>query len=282
MRARHPFETAGASLDATAVARLLDDDRIGYLSEMMDFPGVLKRSPEVMEKIAAALERGKPIDGHAPGLRGESAARYVAAGITTDHECFTMEEAIDKIRAGCKIAIREGSAARNFDALQELIDQYPQFCMLCSDDKHPDELLLGHINQVAARAIAAGRDLMNVLQVACVNPVHHYGLDVGLLREDDPADFIVVDDLVHFTVNQTYIAGELVAQRGECLMPKVSTETLNQFVADPIDEQVLAVEALTPNIRVIEAIDGQLITHAIVHPARLSMEWPLPICNETY
>ncbi|WP_146513567.1 adenine deaminase [Rubripirellula amarantea] len=258
------FETAGGCLDVAAVTRLLDDDRIGYLSEMMDFPGVLNRNPQVMQKIAAALERGKPVDGHAPGLRGEAAARYIAAGITTDHECFTIDEALDKINAGCKIAIREGSAARNFDALQSLIDQYPQSCMLCSDDKHPDELLLGHINQVAARAIAAGRDLMNVLQVACVNPVEHYRMEVGLLREGDPADFIVVDDLIHFGANQTYIGGELVAQRGQCLMPNVPTETINHFEANPISEDALAIRARSQKIRVIEAIDGQLITNSIV------------------
>ena len=154
------FETAGAKLDAVDTAKLMADPRIGYLSEMMDFPGVLNGDQEVAAKIKAALDLGKPVDGHAPGLRGEDAAKYVAAGITTDHECFTREEAIDKLKAGCKIAIREGSAARNFDALQTLIDDYPESCMLCSDDKHPDEFLLGHINQLVARAIREGRDLM--------------------------------------------------------------------------------------------------------------------------
>ena len=180
------FETSDAALDVEAVAKLLADSRIGYLSEMMDFPGVLKRDAAVMRKIKAALEQGKPVDGHAPGLRGEDAASYVTAGITTDHECFTRAEAEDKLAAGCKIAIREGSAARNFDALCSLIDDYPNACMLCSDDKHPDEFLLGHIDRLVARAVAAGSDLMNVLRVACVNPVEHYKLDVGLLRVGDP------------------------------------------------------------------------------------------------
>ncbi|KAA1259615.1 Adenine deaminase [Rubripirellula obstinata] len=257
------FETAGAILDAAAVTELLDNDQIGYLSEVMDFPGVLQRAPEVMAKINAAIARGKPIDGHAPGLRGDDAANYVAAGITTDHECVCIDEALDKIRVGCKIAIREGSAARNFDALQKLIDQHPDSCMLCSDDKHPDELLLGHINQVAARAIAAGRDLMNVLQVACINPIKHYRLDVGMLRVGDPADFIVVHDLVKFDVAKTYIDGELVAQDGRCMTDAVKPQSINQFVADPIDEEMLQVKALSSKMRVIEAIDGQLMTNSL-------------------
>ena len=202
------FETSGATLDADAVAKLLADPRIGYLSEVMDFPGVLRRDEQIMAKIAAAQKHNKPVDGHAPGLRGQEAADYIAAGISTDHECFTLDEALDKIAAGCKIAIREGSAARNFDALVSLIDSHPESCMLCSDDKHPDEFLLGHINQLAARAVAAGCDLMNVLNVACLNPVEHYGLEVGTLRLGEPADFIVTEDLINFKVQETYIDGE--------------------------------------------------------------------------
>ncbi|MFK7766614.1 MAG: adenine deaminase [Mariniblastus sp.] len=255
------FETAGATVDSEAVSKLLQDPRIGYLSEMMDFPGVLNGSAEVIKKIQHARDNGKPVDGHAPGLRGEHAAKYIAAGITTDHECFTIEEALDKISAGCKIAIREGSAARNFDALQPLIDSHPDSVMLCSDDKHPDEFLFGHINQLAARAIAAGRDLMNVLTVACVNPVKHYNLDVGLLQVGDPADFIVVENLKDFQVNQTYIDGKLVFENGECLLPTVTPETINQFSASPISADDLQVTATGAQMRVIQAIDGQLITH---------------------
>jgi adenine deaminase len=263
------FETAGATLDAKETAKLLADPRIGYLSEMMDFPGVLNGDPEVIAKIKAAQELGKPVDGHAPGLRGDEAAKYVSAGITTDHECFTREEAIDKLKAGCKIAIREGSAARNFEALQILIDEHPEFCMLCSDDKHPDELLLGHINQLAARAVAAERDLMNVLQVACVNPVNHYGLDVGLLRVGDPADFIVVDDLTGFNVTATYLDGEVVYKNGNSLLTVPAPETVNQFSATPLAAEQLAIKAQSSTIRVMEAIDGQLITNSLKRPCRI-------------
>jgi len=264
------FETAGARLDAVETAKLLADPRIGYLSEMMDFPGVLNGNPEVAAKIKAALDLGKPVDGHAPGLRGEEAAKYVAAGITTDHECFTREEAIDKLKAGCKIAIREGSAARNFDALQTLIDDYPESCMLCSDDKHPDELLLGHINQLVARALSAGRDLMNVLTVACVNPVNHYGLDVGLLRVGDPADFIVVDDLKGFKVAATYLDGELVSENGQSLLTVPAPETVNNFAATSFLPKQLAIKAKSLTVRVIEAIDGQLITNHLTKPCPIA------------
>lgn len=262
-----PFETAGAQLDVAATERLLNLPDIGYLSEMMDFPGVLNRSDAVMAKIQAAKARGKPVDGHAPGLRGPEAEKYFGAGISTDHECFTLEEGLDKLKAGCTIAIREGSAARNFAALWPLIDSHTNNVMLCSDDKHPDELLLGHINQLAARAIALGCDLMNVLQVACVNPVRHYGINVGLLQVGDPADFIVVRDLQKFHVIETYLDGHKVAQNGQSLMPIVDAEPLNRFVARPIQSSQLRVPASTDRIRVIRALDGQLITLADVRDA---------------
>ena len=263
------FETGGAKLDVDAVTKLLDDSRIHYLSEMMNFPGVLNRDPEVMAKINASLQRGKPVDGHAPGLRGEDAAKYVSAGITTDHECTTREEAIDKLKAGCKIAIREGSAARNFDALESLIDDYPGQVMFCSDDKHPDELLLGHIDQLAARAVANGRDVMNVLQACSRNAVEHYGLDVGLLQPGDAADFVVVENLETFQVRETFIAGNCVARNGMSLLPEVEPTTVNHFNANPIQAPDIGVLAKSTRIRIIEAIDGQLITRSIVGDATI-------------
>ena len=263
------FETAGATLDADDVASLLADPRIGYLSEVMNFPGVLSGSEEVLAKIAAAQRLGKPVDGHAPGLRGETVARYVAAGITTDHECVELDEAIDRIGVGCRVAIREGSAARNFDTLQPLIDRYPNDCMLCSDDKHPNDLLLGHMNQLVARAIAAGSDPMNAIRCATLNPVRHYGLQSGLLQVGDPADFVVTDNLEDFRVRATYIAGQQVAADGESLLPETDAEILNVFRAEPINVAALAVRAETERLRVIEAIDGQLITRARVENASI-------------
>ena len=165
------FETAGATLTAEDVDALLARPEINYLSEMMNFPGVLFRDEEVMKKIASAKKYGKPVDGHAPGLRGEDAKKYIDAGISTDHECFTAEEALDKLKFGMKILIREGSAAKNFEALAPLLHEHYKQMMFCSDDKHPDSLELGHINQLCARAVAKDIDLFKVLQVACVNPV---------------------------------------------------------------------------------------------------------------
>ncbi len=258
------FETAGATITTAEVEALLDDDRIGYLSEMMNFPGVLMGDVECLAKIKAAKERGKPIDGHAPGLRGEKAAQYVAAGMTTDHECFTIEEARDKLAAGCKISIREGSAARNFDALAPLIAERPGEVMLCSDDKHPDELEVGHINLLLRRAVAGGADVFDALNAACQTPVTHYSLPVGLLRPGDSADFVEVDSLTEFNVRRTWIDGDLVAENGQTLLPRIEPAVANNFVPREVTHQELMLPTTgSLSLRVIEAIDGQLITNEL-------------------
>lgn len=263
------FETAGAIVDADTVDALLQRPEIRYLSEMMNFPGVLYKDPEVMQKIDSAHRYGKPVDGHAPGLRGEDARKYIDAGISTDHECFTIEEALDKLQHGMKIIIREGSAARNFEALAPLIDQYPDAVMFCSDDKHPDSLAAGHINDLCARAIAKGLDLYHVLQVACINPVLHYKLPVGLLRAGDPADLIVVEDLTAFRVKATYINGQLVATEGRSLIEPIHSDIINHFNCAPVDAAALALPVdqypqENGKIPVIEALDGQLITNKLM------------------
>jgi adenine deaminase len=261
------FETAGAAIDVNEVARLLENPRIGYLSEMMNYPGVLSGDKDVLAKIAAAQSLGKPVDGHAPGLRGEQAAAYIAAGITTDHECFTKDEALDKLRAGAMILIREGSAARNFDALCTLIDEFPEMCMLCSDDKHPDELLAGHINVLVRRAFEQGLDPFNVLRAACVNPVLHYGMNVGLLRPGDDADFIEVGSLERMDVLRTYIRGELVAEHGQTTIPRVEPRAVNRFQGRARTRDEFRIRATGEMLNVIEAIDGQLITRRLVEKA---------------
>lgn len=262
------FETAGASLDAAAVKALLEKPEIKYLSEMMNFPGVLNQDPEVMQKIRAAHALNKPIDGHAPGLRGATAKAYIEAGISTDHECFTKEEALDKLEHGMKIIIREGSAAKNFEALIELLEDHPNLIMFCSDDKHPDSLEAGHINQLCARAVAKGIDLFIVLRAASVNPVLHYDLDMGLLCEGDDADFIVTDDLTNFIIKQTYINGQLVAENGKSLIASVPEIAINQFdcAAIAAEDLIIAANAypvIEGKIPVMEALDGQLITNKL-------------------
>ena len=262
------FETAGAVIDSEAITKLLASPDIYYLSELMNFPGVLHQDAEVMQKIKAAYAIGKPVDGHAPGLMGDLAKQYIAAGISTDHECFTIEEALDKLSFGMHILIREGSAAKNFEALYELIDDHPKKIMLCSDDKHPDSLLEGHINQLCARAVAKGINIFNVLRAACINPVIHYQLPTGFARVNDPANFILVENLQYFKVIETYIDGLLVAKDGHSLIEPVQATTINQFNAHPIAISDLQLPVITyPSkdgmVPVIHAIDGQLITNLV-------------------
>jgi len=255
------FETAGGVVDSKDVARLLDMPEVCYLAEVLNYPGVLFEDPEVMAKIRAAQDRGKPIDGHAPGLRGTDAARYAAAGITTDHECVSYDEAREKIGYGMKILIREGSAAKNFDALIPLLDEFPDRVMFCTDDSHPNTLRIGHINLHARRAVARGCDLMNVLRASSMNVVDHYRLNVGLLQEGDRADFCIVDSLHQFNVAETWVSGLCVARKGESLLPRAEEFPVNRFQCEPIDASALRVRAVNTKVRVIGVEDGQLVTH---------------------
>ena len=278
------FETAGAALRSDDVDVLLQNDDIYYLSEMMNFPGVLFGDEEVYKKIAAAKKYGKPVDGHAPGLRGDDAKKYIEASpnpsqggalepaenntpvISTDHECFTAEEALDKLKYGMKILIREGSAAKNFEALIDLMHEHYPMMMFCSDDKHPDSLALGHINQLCQRAVAKGIDVFKVLQAACINPVKHYKMNIGLLREGDAADFIVVEDLVNFNVLKTFIDGELIAEKGETKIKTNKSSLLNNFDCDEkaIADFKFQISDFGETVYAIEALDGQLITNKII------------------
>jgi len=268
------FETAGAHLDAEAVGKLLERKEIGYLSEMMNFPGVLMKDAEVKAKIEAAKKLGKPVDGHAPGLMGDDALQYFAAGISTDHECFTYEEGLEKAKLGVKILIREGSAARNYDALHPLIKLYPELIMFCSDDKHPDDLIEGHINLLVARSVKLGYDVFDVLRAACIHPVQHYGLAVGLLEEGDAADFIRVDNLETFNVLETYIDGTCVAKNGESLIEHLPSETPNIFKVQEKKSQDFAIKVNSKKVRIIKALDGEIVTQAEVDE--------LPIADGNY
>ncbi len=263
------FETAGAVIDSEQIKELMAHPDIYYLAEMMNYPGVLFDDAEVLKKIEWAKYYGKPVDGHAPGLRGEPIKKYIAAGITTDHECFTYDEAQEKLSLGMKVIIREGSAAKNFNALIDLLPEHYENMMFCSDDKHPDDLIVGHINLLCARAVAKGMDIFKILQMACVNPVHHYKMNVGLLQENDTADFIVVEDLINFNVKQTYINGELVAENGQSFVKHVPFETPNNFNVSAKELIDFAVPSLALKIRVIEALEGQLITKEIHHKSFL-------------
>ena len=257
------FESAGAVIDSNDIEKLLQNPEIKYLAEMMNYPGVLFDDEEVLKKIALAVAYNKPVDGHAPGLKGDDITTYIAAGITTDHECYTYDEALEKLQKGMKILIREGSAAKNFEALIDLLPEHYEHMMFCSDDKHPDDLLLGHINELCSRAVAKEIDLFKVLQVACINPVKHYKLDVGLLQKDDPADFIVVEDLKNFNVLQTFIDGSLVAENGVSFVETENFKVLNNFNTTFKKVSDFEFHSASEKIQVIEAFDGELITKGI-------------------
>ncbi|RLD89590.1 MAG: adenine deaminase [Bacteroidetes bacterium] len=259
-----PFETAGFELGVEQLDELLAKDEIKYMSEMMNFPGVINRDEFVMRKLEVAKKYGKPIDGHAPGVKGEDARKYIEAGISTDHECFTMEEALEKINYGMKIQIREGSAAKNFEALIELMQDYPDKVLFCSDDKHPDDLAEGHINQLVIRAIKKGYNPMSVLKSAILNPIDHYDLEVGALQTGDPADMIIVDNLNDFRVLATYVNGTLIARNGKTLIRSVTETVPNNFHAEPVSTVDISVSPHGNKLKVMEALDGQLITN-IVH-----------------
>jgi adenine deaminase len=257
------FETAGAIIDVEGVDALLRKKEIKYLAEMMNWPGVLFNDPTVMAKLALTKKYHKVIDGHAPGLMSDQARHYAAAGISTDHECFTAAEALDKLNFGMNIIIREGSAAKNFEALINLMHEHADNMMFCSDDKHPDSLEEGHINVLVKRALAKGIDLFKVLKAACINPINHYGLHVGQLRKGDPADFIVVNNLQDFNILQTFINGELVADNGHTKIMRVKSMIINNFSAALRNVSDFYLPAASNRIRVIEALDGQLVTNEL-------------------
>jgi adenine deaminase len=257
------FETAGAMIDSNDIDKLLGRKEIVYLAEMMNFPGVIYKDDEVLKKIAFAKHHRKPIDGHAPGLRGEEMKTYFDAGISTDHECFMYDEALEKLKHGVKIMIREGSAAKNFETLIPLLDHFPEQIMFCCDDKHPDNLIEGHINQHVKRALEKGHDLFNTLRAASYNVIKHYQLPVGLLQVGDTADFIEIDSIDDFTILRTYICGKLVAENGKSLLPVLDAPLVNNFNCGIKQPSDFKIKTESETIRVIEVLEGQLITNEI-------------------
>lgn len=264
------IETSGAVLDADDIERLMARDDIGFLGEMMNYVGVLAGDEQVMKKIAAAQRYGKRIDGHAPGLTGAERDKYVSAGISTDHECSTLEEGRSCIKAGMKVIIREGSAAKDYERLKPLIGENPGHVMLCTDDCHPDDLVRGHINAIVKRAIADGYDLFDILQAACVNPQHHYQLKWGLLQKGDPATFIMVDNIgPHFRVQHTMVNGVEVfsfnsssgAIHAQALTDDEIVAFPNRFVAAPITVDDIRLDISSGDTaHIINATDGSLLT----------------------
>lgn len=258
------FETSGAILDSRAVDELLSMDDIKYLGEMMNYPGVIFNDNEVLAKINSAQRHNKPIDGHAPLLSGDDLVKYCKSGITTDHECSALQEAREKVALGMTILIREGSAAKNFDALIPIIEESPENVMFCSDDMHPHELINGHINSLVKKSISLGYNILDVLKSATLNPIKHYNLEVGLLQKNDPADFIIVDNLVDFNVLKTYIDGKLVAENNKSLIPENDVELINNFVAENVDIDDFKIYDEGKNVKIISVINGELLTEKTI------------------
>jgi len=271
-----PFETSGYSIGPDEVNSLLAQEEIGFLGEVMNVSGVLANNSDVLRKIESAVRFGKPIDGHAPGLQGNNLVKYVSAGISTDHETLSYEEGREKLSLGMKLLIREGSATGNMDILLPLLNEYPDLCMFCSDDKHPNDLITGHINVMVKKAIQNGIDVFTTLQCACINPVSHYRLPVGLLREGNPADFLVVDNLKDFTIHETYINGVLVAQEGKTLSNHIIGERVNNFSASTKSISDFVVQAASDKMKVILAIDGILITETSVILPKINKDYVVP------
>ena len=261
------YESAGAIINSEDIKELMSNPDILYLAELMNYPGVIYDDAEVLKKIAWAKHNNKPVDGHAPGLSGNDLTKYIATGISTDHECFTYDEGLEKLQKGMKVLIREGSAAKNFEALIDLLPEHFENMMFCSDDKHPDDLLEGHINQLCARAIVKEIDVFKVLQVACVNPVKHYNLNIGLMQVGDPADCIVVEDLKSFKTLQTFINGELVYDNGISKIKSVDFKNLNNFDTDKKEVLDFKFKSSAKQIRVIEALEGLLVTNELIEDA---------------
>ena len=258
------FETSGATLNSNDIEELMSSADIKYLGEMMNYPGVIFNDDEVMKKIESAHHHNKPIDGHAPLLSGDDLKKYCASGISTDHECSSVEEAMEKISLGMKIQIREGSAANNFDNLISIIKDYPDSVMFCTDDAHPHELIKSHINGLIKRAIYLGYNPLDVIKAATLNPVRHYNLEVGLLQKNDPADFVVIDNFNDFNILKTYINGELVAENGKSLLPDVKVDAINNFVAEKVTADDFKVIDEGKDINIIGVINGELLTEKII------------------
>jgi adenine deaminase len=263
------LETSGAVIKAEDIEELFKKGESHFLSEVMDFPAVIRHEPEIIEKIRIAKKYNKPIDGHAPELRGDDLRMYIEAGITTDHESIGFDEASEKIRAGMKLQIREGSEARDFEALYGLLDEHYKDCMLCCDDILPDDLIRRHIDSIGRMAIKKGIDRMKVLWSACVAPVLHYKLDVGLLQEGDHADFIVVNNLNDLSILKTIINGMVVAEDGQALIPRLIPVTINTFNTHRKNPSDFTINASGDRINVIEAIDGELITKRLIIKPRV-------------
>jgi adenine deaminase len=260
-----PFDDCYKVIDSVEIEKMLIRDDIYFLGEMMNFPGVINSDQDVISKIEAAKRYGKQVDGHAPGLKAESLSKYIRAGITTDHECFTLEEAEEKISKGMKVLIREGSAAKNFNTLNPLVNKNPEVTMVCTDDCHPEDLIEGHINNLVKKSLAIGYNIFDIIQVVSVNPIKHYRLDLGLLQVGDSADFIVVDNLVDLRILASYVKGVNILENEKTDSHETKKYNLEYVFTKKIDVGDLKLAPRTNKLKAIDVIEGELVTKEIVY-----------------
>ncbi len=260
------METAGARLTAEDLKPFLNKDRIIALAEMMNFPGVIYRDPDVLAKISAARQQKKPIDGHAPGLEGPQLYAYISAGIQSDHECTTEHEAIEKLRSGMHIMIRQGTCAKNLQTLLPAVNEKTARRMMwCSDDRHPHDLIAeGHIDSIVYEAIQSGLDPILAIQMATLNPAEYFNLDhLGALAPGRQADLVVFSDLKKPVIEKVYSRGILIAENGKILptiqIPSAASVPPSMHV--DLQKIDFAIPADKKQIRVIEIVPEQVITH---------------------
>lgn len=260
------LETAGAALDADALAGLMHEERVMGLAEVMNYPGVIFRDPEVMKKIR--LAGGKRIDGHAPGLKGRDLSAYISAGISSDHECTTLPEAEEKLRKGMYIMLREGSAAKNLSDLLPLVTpkNARQF-LFVSDDRHPADILgEGHIDFMVRLAIEQGLDPIIALQIASINAAQYLGFrDLGAISPGYRADIAVLDELEKLKVVKVIKDGKVVAEDGDLIarLPIPTASRHKPMQIGPIGPQSFAIAADSGPARVIGVIPNQIITKSL-------------------
>ena len=280
------FETSGATLDVEDIEYLLSKDEVVGLAEMMNFPGVINGDEEVLAKLRLARKYGKPIDGHAPLVTGRDLDKYIAQHIVTDHECSNFAEAMEKKQKGMKIMVRDGSSAKNMEALfdfseklnhlkkqdgfsiipTEIIERRlhsPIFDFIVSDDKHPNDLIEGHLDNSIKKASKLGIDIIQAIEMVTVNPANHFNLDGGVIVTGAKADFVVIDNLHDFNVLETYVDGECVFDGENVLFDVEEVEVENSVnacekTAEDFDVYFDGDEC---EVNVIECFNGELLTN---------------------
>ncbi|MCF8361840.1 MAG: adenine deaminase [Prolixibacteraceae bacterium] len=261
-----PFETSGAQLNPEEIDYLFKNNICTHLSEMMNFPGVLTGDKDVKAKIDIAKKYSKVIDGHAPLLSGDDLQLYYGSGITTDHECTTIEEATEKIELGFKIMLRKSSASNDFDKLYPLINEFPDSLMLCTDDCHPEDLIKGYINDLAKHLLNNNYSIFDILKVATKNAKEHYSLNVGLLQVTDPADFIVVDNLTDFNILNTILDGNTVYDiNTEIIIKQENSVPINNFYVNILVANDILVRKESSKLKVIDIVENSLLTQSFVN-----------------